>query len=257
MDLRSLERADGQPWPNVNLTAESKQAFSISQFPPELLGAVLQFSVPKTDPMGFVWGHRDTSAYMAAVHDLRLVSSLWRDIIDGTPSFWILVSSGWSRKAIATAVARSGTRPLIIQLSPGRIPNERGDTASTKEFLEAVDPHRHRWTAAMVALPVEAFLEFFDTPIPRLDTLRLSLTDDSGRIEPLDTAIPNSAFFELLSKLQEVHLNRLPLPWDAVLGAFRSLRTLILTTIRAHGITSEHIAQAISNNPSLESLTMI
>lgn len=257
MELRPLEQADGQSWPNANLTAQSKQAFPISKLPPELFGVVLQLSVPPTDPMRFVWNHQGTSAYMAALHDLRLVSSWWRDTIDGTPSFWVLVSLGWSRKAIAAAVARSGTCPLIVHLSPSRVPNERDDTASAQEFLRAVDPHRQRWAAAIVALPLDALLDFFDTPIPRLDTLRLSLTDGSGKLETLDTAIPNSAFLELLSKLHHVHLNRLPLPWDAVLGAFGSLRTLILTTIRGHGITSEQIAQAISNNPSLESLTMM
>ncbi|KAG8897767.1 hypothetical protein FRC00_003811 [Tulasnella sp. 408] len=257
MELKSLERADDQQWPNVNLAAQRKRAFPISELPPELLGAVLELSLPPTDPMGSVLNHRGTSAYMAALYDLRLVSSLWRDTIDGSPSFWVLVSSGWSRKAVATAVARSGTCPLIIHISPGMISNERAYTASTKEFLRAVNPHRQRWAAAIVALPLEGLLKFFDTPIPRLDTLRLFLTDGSGRIETFDTVTPNSIFLELLSKLQHVHLNHLPLPWDAVLSAFKSLRTLILTTIRDHGIMSEQITQAISNNPFLESLTMM
>lgn len=244
---------------NIGLPVPEKIAFPIQELPPELLAAVIQFSLPTIDPTELVWLQRGPSAYMAALYTLRCVSTLWRDTLNRTPLLWTLVSSGWSREAIVTTLSRSGTCPLIIQLSPGKHPVRLYNTRFTQAFLRLVEPHRHRLAAAILALPLETseLPEFLNAPLSQLGILKLSLRDSVFEVDGLDTIPCTPGVIELLGQLRHVHLNRLPLRWEVALGAFKSLKTLMLTGLGGHGITTEQIVQAISNNPSLESLTMI
>ncbi|KAG8951487.1 hypothetical protein FRC04_006019 [Tulasnella sp. 424] len=238
---------------DIGLQVPEKIAFPFQELPPELLVAIIQFSLPTIDPTKLAWNQRDPSAYMAALYTLRCVSTLWRDTIDGTPLLWTLVSSGWSREAIVTTLSRSGICPLIIQSSPGKYPVRLYDTRFTQAFFRLVEPHRHRWAAAILALPLRTseLPEFLNAPLSQLGILKLSEVDELG------TVPCTPGFIELLGQLRHVHLNRLPLQWQVALGAFKSLKTLMLTVLEGHGITTEQIVQAISNNPSLSSLTMI
>ncbi|KAG8899236.1 hypothetical protein FRC01_010614, partial [Tulasnella sp. 417] len=228
--------------------------FPISELPSELFGLVLHFYLPIIDPMEWVWKHDECRPYITELYNLRHVSTFWRDTIDGTPSFWMLVSSSWPQEFIHNALSRSGAGPLIVHHIPSVLTRQSENISNSRDFLRLIDPFRSRWVAAVFRLPAQLLTEFIDTPIPRLDTLKLSLngrSSENNKIIPCTPTLVNT-----LAKLEHLHLNLLPFKWDEVASTFTRLKTLMLTNLR-HCITFDLIFQAISNNPFLEQIVLI
>ncbi|KAG9041239.1 hypothetical protein FS837_012527 [Tulasnella sp. UAMH 9824] len=228
--------------------------FRISDLPSELLTLVLHYALPLFDPLEWFWEYEDCNPYMAALFSLRCVSTSWRDLIDGTPPFWALISSTWSSKVITMALHRSGACPLIIHHLPPDLPEDAVEVeiAFGREFYQLVNPHRSRWIAGIIALPLELASEFFDSPLPRLQVFKLTLTDEEALGQPTIPITP--IIIDVLANLEHVHLNCLPFPWKEVLAAFKRLKTLGLSLLRGHGISAEQIIDAIQKNPGLESI---
>lgn len=250
------EPTDAQQHRGTRSLDPHHSSFPISELPSELLSLVLRYSLPEFDALESTWEYDDCQPYMARLFSLRHVSTLWRDLIDSTPSLWTLISSTWSPEAIKMVLRRSGTCPLVIHHLPPDLPDDpdRDEVEFGREFYRLVDPHRLRWAVAIIALPLELVSEFFDKPIPHLDAIRLTLTDDEALKGP---AIPlTPTITDVLGNLEHVHFNCVPFQWNEVLGRFKGLKTLGLSLLRGHGITAEQISNAISINPTLEKIVL-
>lgn len=255
MNTASPELTNGQQQPGTRSMDRHNRSFPISELPSELLNLVLLYSLPVFNPMESCWEYDECQPYMAALFGLRYVSTLWRDLIDGTPSFWMIVSSTWSPKAIKMVLRRSGTCPLAVHHILYNDAHNGGDAdevTPSRTFLQLVNPHRSRWTSVIIELPRELVAEFFDTPLPRLDTLKISLTDEEDAVQPVIPLTPD--MIDGLYSLEHVYFNYLPLQWNDVFGRLNRLRTLSLSML--HNITAEQIIEAISLNPTLETITL-
>ncbi|KAG8951486.1 hypothetical protein FRC04_006018 [Tulasnella sp. 424] len=193
---------------------------SISEIPPELLSIMIYFSLPTLDPME--WTH-------------------WRDVIDNTASFWTLVSSSLPKEVITTTLSRSAACPLIVHHLPYELPKDKDIISFSREFLALVHPYHS-----------------LARPVPRLDTLKLSVTGDvtlRGQNYKFDPCSP--ILHNVLPTLEHVHLNGLPFQWGDVLGTFGRLKTLILSSIQRYDITSYQLYQAMCRSPALEEVVML
>ncbi|KAG9044025.1 hypothetical protein FS837_008861 [Tulasnella sp. UAMH 9824] len=254
MNPKSAKSADDLQCGTKTHSAQEPFIFPISELPPELFGLVLRFSLPGIDPMEWIWKRDECIPYITELYKLRRVSTTWRDTIDGNPSLWMVVSSSWPQEIIETALSRSAAGPLIVHHIPHAWPTNT--YSFTRDFISLVNPHRSRWVAAVFAFTAQMLSEFTDAPIPRLDTLKLSLTGGTYRFGS-DEFIPcPQTLVDVLTNLEQVHFNRLPFNWKEVIGLFTRLRTLMLTNMR-HGITSDLLFQVIRNNPFLEQILLV
>ncbi|KAG8951485.1 hypothetical protein FRC04_006017 [Tulasnella sp. 424] len=180
------EPTEAQQHPATRSLDPHNSTFPISELPSELLSLVLHYSLPEFDALESVWEYGECQPYITRLFSLRHVSTLWRDLIDSTPSLWTLVSSTWSPEAIKMVLCRSGSCPLIIHHPSPDLPDDpdKDEVEFAREFLRIVNPHRPRWAIAIFQLPLELITEFFDTPIARLDALKLSMTDEEALEEP-------------------------------------------------------------------------
>ncbi|KIO27492.1 hypothetical protein M407DRAFT_23305 [Tulasnella calospora MUT 4182] len=252
MSAESPKLTANQRCRTPTFSAQQPSIFPISELPPELFGLILRFSLPRIDPMEWIWKSDECVPYIRELYKLRRVSTTWRDAIDGTPSLWMLVSSSWPREVVDTALLRSAAGPLIVH----HIPRAWDITSVSTEFIHLVNPHRSRWVAAVFALPVQVLPEITDVPIPRLDTLKLALTDGSFAWGNNRTIPCTPIFANTLANIEHIHLNHLPFDWKEVAGTFGRLRTLMLTNLR-HCITFDLLFQVIGKNPLLEEIVLI
>lgn len=231
----------------------------ISELPPELLSYVFRLSLPMIDPMQerLHWHDSECRGYITRLYNLRCVSTLWRDVIDVTPSMWALVSFSWPQEVVKTALARSTTHPIIIHhyfrlKRGGPDPNEL-----CREYLHIVNSHRSRWVVAVLVIPTQLLSNFFNAPIPRLHTLKLSLAGPPFLQENPEMLLLTPGLTETLGNVEHVFLNASACQCDEALGSFTRLKSLVLSNLDPRCTTIDQIIQTISNNPSLESLPLL
>ncbi|KAG8949104.1 hypothetical protein FRC04_009050 [Tulasnella sp. 424] len=228
----------------------------ITLLPIELLGIVLQLGLPSLDVMSWSWSHQECHPYMAGLYTLRSVSTLWRDVVDGTPSLWTVISSTFPPEVNRTSLARSGTYPLIIY-SPG--PRWRETPPPLREFLQTVKPHLHRWGS--VALRLSSDSESVED-LPRFTSLRLDTLKIDIVVEPeweaaeiLQATKHIEISDETLRNIQFVDLSLVPMDWSRAFRNFRDLRSLSLDGVSAGGaITHQQILDVLAASPNLETL---
>ncbi|KAG8897765.1 hypothetical protein FRC00_003809, partial [Tulasnella sp. 408] len=210
-----------------------------------------------TDPMHEKWQYRECWRYMVGLYKLRCVSAFWRDLIDTTPSFWTLISLSWPQEVVKAALTRSASSPIIIQHFPLELPAGADWSALSREFLRLVHPHRSRWIAVIIAIPMRHLSEFFDALTPRLHTLKLSLSGRSPRPLNPEALSLTPTFAQVLENLEHVHLTPRSYQFDMVLGAFTRLKSLALVDLGPRCAAIDQIIQMMRNNPSLEIFLLI
>ncbi|KAG9041319.1 hypothetical protein FS837_012418 [Tulasnella sp. UAMH 9824] len=192
---------------------------------------------------------------MKSLFSLRLVSKTWRDIVDGTPSFWVVLTSTVPVNVNLTTLTRSGGAPLIVHFGPSPIPawNHLYDTSvQPDEFTDLVVPLRDRWKVVCVdgdAVPTVG--KYLTSPAPMLETVRLHTTPVSG--------VPRVAL-QLLGgetlNIQQLYLHgpAILIHWDFC--TLRGLKHLRLAYIDGHGLTTDVILDILAVSPELEHLSI-
>ncbi|KAG8909405.1 hypothetical protein FRC01_006961 [Tulasnella sp. 417] len=132
------------------------------RLPVELLPLIFHFAL-------FASSGRRRRHYVARLNTLRSVSCLWRDVIDGSPSFWTQLSSQDHIDFVREALQKSQTYPLQLKYV-GEIRKEE-----QSPFWENVFVHLNRWEYVAVQEPHGMLVEkYLSTPAPRLKGLVLS-----------------------------------------------------------------------------------
>ncbi|KAG8949105.1 hypothetical protein FRC04_009051 [Tulasnella sp. 424] len=226
----------------------------ISLLPIELLGVVFQLKLSSLDVMSWFWSNRECHPYMAELYTLRRVSTLWRDVVDGTPSLWTVISSTFPPEVNQTSLARSGAYPLLIY-SPG--PRWGETPPPLREFLQTVKPHLHRWGSVALRLSSESVEDLPRFTSLRLDTLKIDIgvEPEWEAAEILQATKQIEISDETLRNIQFVDLTLVPMDWSRAFRNFRDLRSLSLDGVYGGGaITHQQILDVLAASPNLETL---
>ncbi|KAG8917364.1 hypothetical protein FRC01_002503, partial [Tulasnella sp. 417] len=97
----------------------------IHKFPPELLQTIFCEAI-------------DSSEYYSSLFSIRSVCKYWKEVIDGTPTLWTVITSTLNRNLVAMALRNSGTQPLSVKYSSGSGEN-------FKKFISLVATSAPRW----------------------------------------------------------------------------------------------------------------
>ncbi|KAG8920029.1 hypothetical protein FRC01_000971 [Tulasnella sp. 417] len=135
--------------------------------PVELLTFILILLFPDT-------GDRSKND-MAEIYRLRLVSKLWKELIEGAPTLWTDVSLAYPPDVVRDCLRWSKNQPLQISIT---------DTWSYPmealiEFLQLLQPQSHRWktlsyhTSGRPNLDRVRIRHFLESPAPMLQSLHL------------------------------------------------------------------------------------
>lgn len=205
--------------------------------PLELLIIIFQSFLPDVNPNHVrVWRDLICRIYLKRLYFLRLVSRTWRDILDDTPSFWIVITSTVPHTVNQTSIARSGDAPLTVYLG----------YRALEGFTELVLPTRHRWKVVWTDEHYKSkFWEYLTSPAPMIETVHLerrSATSDGFNLLGGET-----------HNIRNLDLHKIQIQWGP--SMFRGLKHLGLFESGGEGLTTDLIFEVLANSPDLEYLT--
>lgn len=152
--------------------------------------------------------------------ELRLVNRAWRDAIDSTPLFWSCIpnEAGSFPETVQRWIQKSGEIPLHIVSKLDR---------PVEPYMQLVSPHCHRWRKLEIVDCHFPSSQYFNEPIPMLETLIVSYsTLDSTKEVFRGTTSPLSSVHlvgvilteptNFLRNLRELRLEQLVYPSSGV-----------------------------------------
>ncbi|KAG9040757.1 hypothetical protein FS837_000228 [Tulasnella sp. UAMH 9824] len=224
----------------------------IAALPFELLEIIFQLALPSLDIMAWDWDIRAYHPYMAALYILRRISTMWKDIVDGTPSLWAVICASFPENVNLGSLVRSGSSRLVIYF-----PGPSWSTGMAfREFLPIIEPHLHRCSS--LALWIKSELVDSVPCLSPLPLVALKIRVDYERLPreviPLIREIEISD--EALENIRAVDVTRVPMDWARTLEHLSGLRTLALGGVYDNTITVEQILSALVSAHSIESLTI-
>ncbi|KAG8947673.1 hypothetical protein FRC00_008994 [Tulasnella sp. 408] len=210
--------------------------------PPELLIIIFQAFVPIVDPMSLEW-NGPCKLYMKSLFSLRRVSRTWRDILDNTPSVWVVLTSTVPLSVNHASITCSGNAPLTIHFG-----DLNGSSIQPDEFIELVGPIRDRWKEVCVdVFSAPTIWNYLASPAPMLETVRLHTLRGSG--------VPSQGL-ELLGgetrNIRQLNLRGSIINWNR--STFQGLRDLRLAYVHRYGLTMDMILDILADSPDLEHL---
>ncbi|KAG9040756.1 hypothetical protein FS837_000227 [Tulasnella sp. UAMH 9824] len=191
---------------------------------------------------------------MAALSILRRISTMWKDVVDGTPSLWTIISATFPEDVNRASLFRSGSSPIVIYFPGGRW----SKTPPFRDFLQIIEPHLHRCSSLAFRIDPEVVDE-----VPPLSSLRLTALKIEIDVDPTlmpGDALPYSREIEIsnevLGNIRAVDFNQVPIDWRRTLEHLKGLRRLVLDGVYINTITHEHIFDVLVASPGLETLTI-
>ncbi|KAG9049308.1 hypothetical protein FS837_010728, partial [Tulasnella sp. UAMH 9824] len=172
-----------------------------SRLPLELITIILKLCFPKD--------YRLTDD-MADIYGLRLVSKLWKELVEGMPWFWTSISAGYPTTVIRDCLRLSQEHLLQVRIfSSWLLYCGPKDLNKKIQLLKA---HAERWeqldynSSRLPAAEVQGFLE---VPAPNLQSLSVNLPDDSSPPPILNLAGGEA------EQLKHLRLENVLLPWSS------------------------------------------
>ncbi|KAG8916165.1 hypothetical protein FRC00_000504, partial [Tulasnella sp. 408] len=191
---------------------------------------------------------------MAALSILRRISTVWKDVVDGTPSLWTIISATFPEDVNRTSLVRSGSSPIVIYFPGG----SWSSAPPFREFLQSIEPHLYRCSSLALRIDPEVVDE-----VPNLSSLRLVALKIEIDVDPTwmpGDALPYSREIEIsdeaLGIIRAVDFNQVPIDWRRTLEHLKGLRTLVLDGVYDNSITHEHVFNVLVASPGLENLTI-
>ncbi|KAG8896046.1 hypothetical protein FRC01_012059, partial [Tulasnella sp. 417] len=101
--------------------------------------------------------------------NLILVCQRWRVIVEGTPSFWCLITGNETRTHLRRGLQMSKQLPLNIKY------DTEASLIGAETFFEEIGPHIGRWKSLVAVLPILDFplAELETKPAPVLEKLHI------------------------------------------------------------------------------------
>ncbi|KAG8947914.1 hypothetical protein FRC00_008857, partial [Tulasnella sp. 408] len=209
--------------------------------PVELIAIILKLRFPKE----LRWGED-----MIEIYSLRLVSRPWKELIEGTPWFWAVISAYWPTTVIQDCLRLSRNHLLWITAFSSWAD---GDTEDVTNKLQLFQPHAARWetldyhTDRLSASAAQRVWDILESPAPNLQTLYASLP--KPRLSPAPTL--NLAGGEAI-RLKDLRLDNILVPWSSQL--FTGLETF---SLKIEGtVPMTEIVTIFIKNPGLRSFSL-
>ncbi|KAG8910422.1 hypothetical protein FRC01_006345 [Tulasnella sp. 417] len=215
----------------------------ISQLPPELISHTVALGFPITSYFG---KSREGLAcrYLKTLASLSAISGTWRKAIIGTPSLWGLLSTNLPLHINRISFERSGSCPLLLEISPSRF--RRGSLSDADELLDMTLPHWNRCShASLWLLTLDRIMAHLSSAAPSLERFHL-WTDPFN----LPDSTPINLFGGCARRLQDVLIYGMPMVWDS--EVFRGLRKLSLEQLCDGAISVDDVLGLLTVSPLLE-----
>lgn len=237
MDASTLvvERTPGQ---GSTGTVESNTPPSLDawcKLPLEIMSYIFSLSLPETT---------SGSARMKALYSTRMVSRMWRNTIDSTPSLWNVVSSDLPLHVNSTVVQRSSCSPLDVYITKREF---RSNQRQTSEILGLASGEIKRWSTAALWFPSPDVCSLhLNSPALQLRILRVT----SGSWDR--PSRPIALFGGIAPKLETLEIDRLPVDWTSPF--MRGLRELDIFSLRQEELSAKQVLDLLASAPLLERL---
>ncbi|KAG9042856.1 hypothetical protein FS837_010306, partial [Tulasnella sp. UAMH 9824] len=219
-------------------TAESNTPPSLdewSKLPFEIMSYIFALSLPET---------ASGSERMQALYSTRMVSRMWRNTIDSTPSLWNVVSSDLPLHVNSTAIQRSSCSPLDVYITKFGF---RSNQSQALALLQLVTREIERWSTADLWFPSPDVCSLHLTaPAPQLRNLRVT----SGRWG--HAARPITLFGGIAPKLEALEVGHLPVDWTS--SFIHGLRELDIFAMGQDGLSARQLLELLASAPLLERL---
>ncbi|KAG9043448.1 hypothetical protein FS837_009516 [Tulasnella sp. UAMH 9824] len=238
----------------------------ISRLPDEILATLLGLALPEVDVTICFPAPGVCRSYVMGLYALRRVSASWRDLVDGTPNLWFIVSSTTPIDIIAVCLSRSKACPILIHYENDGEWGDYGDSEDSEaqeamkertsflQFSRLTIPHRHRWAILWLKAASSLVFDQLKETVPLLHTVKL---DSAGKTAPpwLNPATSSETTLGVdIKTLRHVELRGGPAAWGW--ARFSGLRIWKLKELVGDGLTTQHILDVLRESPLLEVLVM-
>ncbi|KAG9043449.1 hypothetical protein FS837_009517 [Tulasnella sp. UAMH 9824] len=238
----------------------------ISELPNELLATFLRLSLLEVDTTIPFLAHGVCRSYVMRLYTLRQVSASWRDVVDGTPNLWFIVSSTTPIDIAAVCLSRSKACPLLIHYGNNGAYGDYGDSEDSEaqeamkeqesflQFSQLTIPHRHRWAIVWLTAASDLVSDQLEGTMPLLHTVKLVSRRKTTALELNPATSSETPFGGDTKILRHVGLRGGPAAWG--LARFSGLRTWKMDGLVGDGLTTQHILGVLRESPLLEVLEM-
>ncbi|KAG8975476.1 hypothetical protein FRC05_005545 [Tulasnella sp. 425] len=208
------------------------------RLPVELLTFILNLRFPDTDILF------QSRKRMAELYGLRLVSELWKELIENTPTLWTHVSGDSPMTVIQDCLRWSKNRPLQIEVYSSQFKSSE----ALIEYLQLLQPHSYRWKTLRYAVRQRSRLRldesiaknFLESPAPMLQSIYVEL----DKFSPAPTVNLAGGQAKTLKRLR---LQDISLPWSSNL-----LHGLETFSLQIKGtVPAEDIINLFAKSPGL------
>lgn len=174
-----------------------------SRLPLELITIILKLCYPKD----YRW-----TDDMAEIYGLRLVSKLWKELVEGMPWFWTSISARYPTSVILDCLRMSRDHLLQVRIFSSWL-LDCGPKDLFKK-IQVLQAHAERWEQLdynASRLPAAEVRGFLEAPAPNLQSLSANLPDDSSPPPTLNLAGGKA------EQLKHLRLENVLLPWSSQL----------------------------------------
>ncbi|KAG8946926.1 hypothetical protein FRC04_011353 [Tulasnella sp. 424] len=211
--------------------------------PPKLVTFILELHFPESNDFR-------TRGDMVALYDLRLVSRLWKELIEDTPTLWTHISADdFPTTVIRDCLRWSKSRSLRISVG---FPWTRCSETRLIKHLDLLRLHSHRWKTLsysakrLPSIDDQHVKNFLESPAPMLQSIYASFGFGD---EPAPTF--NLAGGQAKA-LKHLSLHDVLVPWSSNL-----LPGLESFDLGMHSpIPAEEIFNLLTKSPALKSLDL-
>ncbi|KAG8924225.1 hypothetical protein FRC01_011784 [Tulasnella sp. 417] len=149
------------------------------RLPVEILACILNFRFPEEGDFG------RPQSDVAELYRLRMVSKLWKGLIEDTPTLWTNISTAYPTIVVQDCLRWSKNHLLRIRVFPT-------PSTSVKDLnnrLQLLQPHSHRWKTLAFStkmgrdIDVIHIKDFLESPAPMLQSIYVNLSEFTSGAE--------------------------------------------------------------------------
>ncbi|KAG8943897.1 hypothetical protein FRC04_002438 [Tulasnella sp. 424] len=231
----SMQSAEASPIPLPDGWIASP---AIGKLPLELLSYIAKLSLPK---------FHSSRERMTALYSLRMISRMWRNAIDTTPSLWGVISSDVPLHVNTTAIQRSGNCPLHVYIEERTWESHGIQESRFTELVELAAKEIRRWSTVTLLIPTyDDCSKYLSSPAPLLQNLSVTMVCDDKPATPMDF------FAGVAPKLEKLEVNMLHMDWASPF--IQGLRELNLGGMSDEQISAQQLLDILASTPLLDTL---
>ncbi|KAG9043975.1 hypothetical protein FS837_008931 [Tulasnella sp. UAMH 9824] len=234
------------------LRTEHNRMIPLHQLPIEIFIRIISDALAPLRTLG-----RSRSTCLSRLVRFSPVCKRWKDVIEGTPSFWTIIDILDPPAIISAAISRSESRPLnIIAISSGMMQlvshfHTFCHPDKLNQFITTAITVSPRWRSIQLVVPSsEKASAVMNAPAPIMKSLDL----ESRR--PIRVGFSNGgvAFQGTDPQLRRVRLHCVAIPWDSYL--LRGLRDLSISGLETFAPSCEETLAILKACPGLVALNL-